>query len=157
MGQKYAVFDKQGFPKAFYDREIHGDAIPQEAIPISDEQWLEFINNQGRRKWDFEKKQVIPYEPQVSVSEMKQLVDALRKAKLRSLLSQTDYIFFKFQEAQISGDSELYNNLLEKYKGVLEYRKAIRKWNENIEKEIANATSLEDLQELKQKIEIYNP
>ncbi len=59
---KYALFDKNGLPKAFYDDRIHKN-IPQEAIEITEEQWLEFINNQGRRKWDFNTNQVVPFDP----------------------------------------------------------------------------------------------
>jgi len=70
---KYAIFDEQGFPKAFYSPDIHGDNIPKEAIEITDEQWQEFISNQGKRKWDFEKKEVVPYEPPPpSLDELKQ-------------------------------------------------------------------------------------
>ena len=56
---KYAIFDEKGLPKAFYDKTIHGDKIPEEAIEITDKQWSQFINNQGKRAWDFENKQVI--------------------------------------------------------------------------------------------------
>lgn len=62
MGQKYAVFDENGFPKAFYDSDIHS-SIPSEAIAISEEQWLEFINNQGKRVWDFRTKSIKVYTP----------------------------------------------------------------------------------------------
>jgi len=47
---KYAVFDERGIPKAFYDADIHQN-IPSDAVKITDEQWLEFINNQGRRAY----------------------------------------------------------------------------------------------------------
>jgi len=60
---KYVIFDEQGLPKAFYSRDIHGDNIPEEAIEITEDQWLEFINNHGERKWDFENKKVIEYTP----------------------------------------------------------------------------------------------
>lgn len=66
---KYAIFDERGLPQGFYTPEIHGDNIPKEAIEITEEQWQEFINNQGRRayingqiiditdkKWDDSKK-----------------------------------------------------------------------------------------------------
>ena len=58
---KFAILDSEGFPTAFYAKEIHGDAIPSEAIEISDEQWQEFINNSGRRKWL--NGQVVEYTP----------------------------------------------------------------------------------------------
>jgi hypothetical protein len=45
---KYALFDEKGLPKAFYDSNIHKQ-IPEEATQITDEQWLELIQNQGRR------------------------------------------------------------------------------------------------------------
>ncbi|MNE05795.1 hypothetical protein D3C80_983690 [compost metagenome] len=47
---KYGVFE-DGFPKGFYSDELHGDNIPAEAIEITDEQWLELINNQGMRRF----------------------------------------------------------------------------------------------------------
>ena len=48
---KFALFSDNGFPEAFYSREIHGDKIPSEAVEITDGQWLEFIENHGQRKW----------------------------------------------------------------------------------------------------------
>ncbi len=49
----YAVFDEVGLPTAFYDDEIHvaEGAIPEEAIQISNEQWQEFIDHPGQRRW----------------------------------------------------------------------------------------------------------
>lgn len=57
---KYGVFE-DGFPKGFYSEELHGDNIPADAIEITDEQWLELINNQGMRR--FVNGQVVPYTP----------------------------------------------------------------------------------------------
>lgn len=60
---KYAVFDHQGLPTAFY---AVGDVwpiekVPPEAFEITEDQWQEFIDNPGRRRWaDGE---VAPYEP----------------------------------------------------------------------------------------------
>lgn len=48
---KYAIFDGNGLPTAFYSPDVHGDDIPTEAIQITDEQWHEFIDNNGLRKW----------------------------------------------------------------------------------------------------------
>ena len=58
---KKAVFDENGFPTAFYSSDIHGDNIPEAAIEITDEQWLEFIENPGARKWS--NGQVVEYTP----------------------------------------------------------------------------------------------
>ncbi|MBS0257267.1 MAG: hypothetical protein JSR13_06070 [Proteobacteria bacterium] len=46
-----AVFDENGFPVAFYDPAIHGDGIPDVAIEISREQWVDLLSNPGQRKW----------------------------------------------------------------------------------------------------------
>lgn len=73
MGRKYAVFDKNGLPRAFYDDDIHSD-IPNDAIEITEEQWKEFINNQGFRKWDFKSKQVVSFDPDdlLTIDELKE-------------------------------------------------------------------------------------
>lgn len=46
---KYTTLDTNGLPTAFYSDDVHSD-IPKEAIEITDEQWLECINNQGQRR-----------------------------------------------------------------------------------------------------------
>jgi hypothetical protein len=48
---KYAKFDSNGLPVAFYAPGVN-KIIPADAIQISDEQWQEFLNNPGRRKWN---------------------------------------------------------------------------------------------------------
>jgi len=58
---KYAIFDGNGLPTAFYSPDVHGDDIPTEAIQITEDQWNEFISNNGLRKWaDGE---VVAYDP----------------------------------------------------------------------------------------------
>ena len=47
----FATFDDDGFPTGFYSTILFGDEYPAGAIEITSEQWLEFINNSGRRKW----------------------------------------------------------------------------------------------------------
>ncbi len=92
---KYAIFDEQGFPKAFYDDQIHTD-IPKEAIQITEQQWLEFVNNQGKRKWDFDEKVVVVYEPpppslnELKAQKQKELL-RLEKQRLNDILDQYSY------------------------------------------------------------------
>ncbi|UWL62294.1 hypothetical protein NIK97_12135 [Brucella pseudintermedia] len=57
----YAEFNDAGFPTAFYCDEIHGDAVLLAAIEISEEQWREFIDNPGGRRW--QDGQVVEYSP----------------------------------------------------------------------------------------------
>lgn len=52
MMEIYALFDKEGLPKGFYNRNLHKGKIPKQAIKISEEHWSEFINNQGQRRWN---------------------------------------------------------------------------------------------------------
>lgn len=47
---KYAVTDKNGFPTAFYAKDIHGDSIPTDAIEITEEQWQECVAHREERK-----------------------------------------------------------------------------------------------------------
>lgn len=49
MGQKFAIFDNNGFPSAFYDSDVNAD-IPAQATEISAAQWQEFIDHAGLRK-----------------------------------------------------------------------------------------------------------
>ncbi len=85
---KFAVFDNEGLPVAFYSEDVHGYRtlltwgepdeetgipavtgeipnpdclIPVAAIAISDEQWGEFLGYPGRRRW--ENGAVAPYDP----------------------------------------------------------------------------------------------
>lgn len=46
---KYTILDENELPMAFYSDDIHLD-IPKEAIEITEDQWLECINNQGQRR-----------------------------------------------------------------------------------------------------------
>ena len=58
---KHAIFNEHGLPQAFYAAEIHGDAIPADTVEITDEQWQEFIDNQGLRRWS--DGTVVTFEP----------------------------------------------------------------------------------------------
>jgi len=169
---KYAVFDENGFPKSFYDENIHGKKyiedengnlilnpdckIPSDAIEITDEQWLEFINNQGRRKWDFENNEVVEYiPPEPTLEELRLKVDNKRKAKVKQLLSSTDYVVIKIQEAKINEDDTTYQNLLNEYNDVLTYRQNVRNWNAEKENEIQNATTKDELLTIEAEIDSY--
>jgi len=46
---KYVIINAEDFPIGFYSEDIH-DVIPEEAIEITDEQWMECLENQGHRK-----------------------------------------------------------------------------------------------------------
>ena len=46
-----AMFDAAGIPTAFYNSDINTD-IPNGIVKITREQWQEFIDNPGLRRWD---------------------------------------------------------------------------------------------------------
>jgi hypothetical protein len=49
----YGVFSSDGMPVAFYADSINGETgIPAAAIPLTDEQWREFVGNPGFRRWN---------------------------------------------------------------------------------------------------------
>jgi hypothetical protein len=48
---KYATFDGDGRPAAFYDRDINGDRIPGGAVALTDAQWRDFVDHPGLRAW----------------------------------------------------------------------------------------------------------
>lgn len=58
---KHAVIDGDGFPTAFFDTIIHGDAIAADALEITDSQWRDLIENPGLRR--LVNGNVVPYEP----------------------------------------------------------------------------------------------
>ncbi|MDT9702120.1 hypothetical protein, partial [Streptomyces sp. P17] len=47
----FATFADDGFPTGFYSTIIVGDDYPDGAVEISQEQWSEFVNNSGLRRW----------------------------------------------------------------------------------------------------------
>lgn len=55
----YAIFTDDGLPLGFYHEGIN--AIPEGATPITHEQWLEFLEHQGYRRWDGSA--VVEYDP----------------------------------------------------------------------------------------------
>jgi len=46
-----AVFDDNGFPVGFYPSDVWPSGYPETAIEITEDQWCEFIENSGARKW----------------------------------------------------------------------------------------------------------
>lgn len=57
----HALFSTDGLPLGFYHEGIN--VIPDGTTPITEDQWLEFLGNQGRRRWDGSN--VVDYLPPV--------------------------------------------------------------------------------------------
>jgi hypothetical protein len=50
----FATIDEAGRATGFYTLEIHGDAIPEGAIEISDETYAAWVADTARQRWDGE-------------------------------------------------------------------------------------------------------
>ena len=48
---KYAELTEEGFPAGFYDDQIHS-SIPDGAVPITEEQWQDCLENPTMRRWN---------------------------------------------------------------------------------------------------------
>ncbi len=149
MGQKYAVLDNQGFPIAFYDDEIHTD-IPKDAIEITEQQWLEFINNQGQRKWDFTKNDVVVYEPPLpSLNELKKQKQKelllYEKQRLQKILDSYGYISLadvQFYASQNDQEAQAILSWYQTYDDLI--------WS-YIDNDLAAFTSVEELNSINMK------
>jgi hypothetical protein len=56
----FALFDEDGRPKGFYPNDVW-PSRPQDAVEISPDDWREFCDYQGKRRWDGSK--VVEYIP----------------------------------------------------------------------------------------------
>lgn len=92
---KYAILDKNGLPTAFYSDDIH-ENIPADAIEITDEQWLECLNNQGARQ--FVNGALIAYEapiaPEQAIAHFESVTDAYIQSKIDAY-NQANGVKFK--------------------------------------------------------------
>lgn len=69
-----------------------------------------------------------------------------------STIHSSDYVLLKVMEGFIKGDFE---DLKKKYKPVIEKRLRLRSLKDVLEKEIDKASTLEELEEIKKKIENF--
>lgn len=68
-----ALFDENGLPQGFYNTDAYDDIsfIPEKAIEITEDQYREFLDNIGRRKWN--NGEVVEYElPTLDLAALKE-------------------------------------------------------------------------------------
>lgn len=95
--QKYATFNEDGFPTAFYSDDLHGDTIPDSAVAISDDEWLDMLKNQGLRKLDGDK--IVACEPpELSAEQREKMIDSRIQA---DMVREADPLFFKAEAGEI--------------------------------------------------------
>lgn len=85
---KYTVLNENGLPTAFYSDDIHSD-IPSDAIEITEDQWLECINNSGNRK--FVNGSLVEYIEAVTPEQMKASIVTAVQAHLDSQAQSKGY------------------------------------------------------------------
>lgn len=56
-----ATFDNDGLPTGFYPEDIWPEGSPSDAIELSEEDYREFMNFAGQRRWDGSR--VVQYTP----------------------------------------------------------------------------------------------
>lgn len=137
---KYATFDKNGFVKGFYAKDINGDNIPAEAIEITDDQWQEFLNNQGRRRWDFATNTIVGFDPNTEkiindtivkkteveiLQELQQQALDINLQKYKEFCAENDNDYIKYLKRKELGiakdkDKSDYDNALLQYKQKIE-------------------------------------
>jgi len=81
----FAKFNENGLPVAFYPEDVYKEQ-PAGTIEITEEQWHEFLDNQGCRRWNGDT--VIEYTYVPSDEELAAAVRSKRDA----LISATDYL-----------------------------------------------------------------
>lgn len=71
---KKMVVDVNNIPIAFYETIVNpAESIPADAIDITEEQWLEFIENRGKRKWNPSTLAVENYTPTIPLADIKSI------------------------------------------------------------------------------------
>jgi hypothetical protein len=78
----FAIFQPDGQPSAFYNDNVYKpEDIPSEAVEISADQWWEFLENPGDRRWDGSG--VAPFDAPAPVPTTEE-VDAERDRRIAS-------------------------------------------------------------------------
>lgn len=123
MSQKYAHLDADRFVIGFYDDEWHGDAIPSDAIAISDEQhqWLLAGQATGKRmKVDADGAHALvdrapPTDDELAVS---------LRSQRDAALTATDGLVARHRDQQEAGTRTTLT--VDQYKALQAYRQALR-------------------------------
>lgn len=103
MSKKYAKLNEIGLPVAFYDDGVN--KIPEGAIDISEADWMECLENQGRRK--FVKGVLKEYTPPPPTASEQALIDiraleaSITPRRIREAVLGTDNGWMADVEEQI--------------------------------------------------------
>jgi hypothetical protein len=95
-----------------------------------------------------------------NINNKKEILQNLRKQKVASLLSTTDYVITKISDLKTQLElgiitPSVYDAETQKYRFILQRRHNIRQWNAYIESRIEQATTLDELKQIEQEINEY--
>lgn len=85
----------------------------------------------------------VPDLPSPSIEDVRVEKFAELKCSVMSMLSPTDYVIVKIQEAAILSQDT--SSLISSYSTEFAYRQSVRSWNTTQESAIASATTIEEL------------
>lgn len=105
---KKMIIDGNNFPTAFYDTNLN-TSIPNDAIDISETDWLEFINNQGTRKWDTILNQIeiftpIPISLELHKTNCKKIIDNVAEQRRLNYITPGSGQSLTYQEKALEAD-----------------------------------------------------
>jgi hypothetical protein len=94
------------------------------------------------------------------LQEKKVELQELKNRRLAGVFAKTDYVIIKLNDLKMQLDagaitSDVYNAEFQKYQSILQTRLNIRRWNDDIETRIQNATTLDELEQIKNEIISY--
>jgi hypothetical protein len=104
MARKYAHLDADRIVVGFYNDDFHGDAIPSDAVPISDAHHAALLEGQsaGKRMALCKKgKPLLLDPPEPSVDDLAASLRARRDAALAA----TDWLVLRHQDERVLGGS----------------------------------------------------
>ena len=110
--------------------------------------------------WDEALKKFRLKTDEEKINSKKEFLQSLRKQKVSSLLAQTDYIIIKISDLEMQLKlgiitPSVYDTEIQKYQPILQKRHNIRDWNASIEERIKQATTLDELKQIKEEIISY--
>lgn len=122
MSQKFAHLDAERLVIGFYAEGIHGDAIPDDAVKISDETYIALLDGQTDGKRMALNEDGTP-DLRDHPPPPDDLLAANARARRDGFLKETDWIVTQQQERSLTGTGGMSD---ERFKAFANYRQALR-------------------------------
>lgn len=121
--QMFAAYDEARRVTGFYQRAIHGDDIPKQALEITSEQYVEALaqRSQGQEVYLAESMDKLEYRKPVEAEEQKW---TMIRAQRDFLLNEMSWLVERHREQLDLGVETTLSEA--RYKALLKYRQALR-------------------------------